>query len=96
MERTHRRERSKVEDNERGMREGTIEREELILARLFTGPMRPKYNAVLRALGSESPVARARKEALCGTNGYETSLLLLNAALLKLGRAASPSTALPL
>ena len=68
-----------------------VEREELIAARLFTGPLRRKYNAALRALACGSSLARAEKEQLCGANGYEATLLLLNAAILKLSRAATPA-----
>ena len=72
-------------------REHELRREELIAARLLTGPMRTKYNLVLRAAGSGAHVAKAACAEVCGTNGYGVTLRLLNSAISKLARLTTPT-----
>ena len=83
-----------------------LRREELVCARLLTGPMRHKYNACLRALGANTDAAKSAHAALCGhapnplaasmggeppPNWYPVTLHLINSALLKLGKLAAPT-----
>ena len=67
-------------------KEPTLLRVESIGARLYTGPMFVKYNAVLRGLGS--PIAFLRKgfEDLCLGNVYTTTLHVINSSIVKLSK----------
>ena len=59
--------------------------EELIAARLFTGPLHVKYGVALAAKFG-SAYEKARGEQLLKGNTYATSLHLINSAILKLSR----------
>ena len=62
----------------------SVGREEFYGARLYTGPMYLKYNAVLRGRQFES--ARANFEELCGGNTYATTLHCINSSIIKLSK----------
>ena len=61
---------------------------ELVAARLYTGPMFAKYNAVLRARTGVDALARQCEE-LCQGNGYTTTLHAVNSAIVKLGKVTT-------
>ena len=69
-----------------------LRRAELIACRLFTGPMRTKYNAVLRSAGARGTASAALLHTLCQGNEYTTTLHVLNGALRKLGKLTLPTT----
>ena len=62
-----------------------LTRDELAVARLYTGPMHAKYASALSARQSGLARARAAWQALCHGNGYDAAIGVLNSALLKLG-----------
>jgi len=65
----------------------TVGREEFICARLYTGPMYRKYNAVLRGLNPKaSKQLKDDFTDLCGNNKYSTTLHSVNSAVVKLGK----------
>ena len=76
-----------------------LRRDELIAARLLTSPMRVKYNATLRGLAANTALARATHTELCAgdladgasPNCYPVTLLLINSALVKLSKLATPA-----
>ena len=56
-------------------------------ARLYTGPMFMKYNAVLRGVPAASPGwLREAMDGLCRGNRYVTKLHCVDSALVELGR----------
>lgn len=60
---------------------------ELIAARLYTGPMYVKYNAILRGGLPSSPAREAERFArLCQGNRYVTTLHCINSAVVKLSK----------
>lgn len=59
--------------------------EELLGARLYTGPMFVKYNGILRAFTEVQFMVQAR-DRLCKDNMYVTTLHVINSALLKLSK----------
>lgn len=69
--------------------EASLSDEEIFAARLFTGPMGIKYNAVLRGLPRTVPKHYARFVELCMGNCYEATLHCLNKAIVKLARLSS-------
>ena len=73
----------------RTLGETPINDEEIFAARLFTGPMALKYNAVLRGLPRTSPRPYARFVELCMGNCYEATLHCLNNAIVKLSRLST-------
>ena len=66
-------------------RETKMIRDELIGARLYTGPMYMKYNSVLRA-GSGVPYIVKTNAELCRGNQYTTTLHVINSSIVKLGK----------
>lgn len=59
--------------------------EELLGARLYTGPLFVKYNAALRGTAKASPAFAADAfETLCKGNRYPTTIHLINSAIIKL------------
>ena len=58
--------------------------EEVIGARLYTGPQFVKYNAVLRGLQSENPYLKSQFTRLCMGNTYSTTLHVINSCIVKL------------
>ena len=76
---------------------GKLCMQEFHAARLYTGPMFTKYNAVLRGLGESGLLksGTALKEwmtKLCNDNRYVTTLHCINSAIVKLSRLAKPQT----
>ena len=77
---------------------GKLCMQEFHAARLYTGPMFMKYNAVLRGLGEErlpnvtSKVLFEKMKKLCGDSRYVTTLHCINSAIVKLSRLAKPQT----
>ena len=73
---------------------GKLSMEEFHAARLYTGPMFMKYNAVLRGLPSRllSPKMWTHMKKLCGDSTYATTLHCINSAIVKLSRLAKPQT----
>eukprot|EP00966_Prymnesium_polylepis_P130648 3022120-Prymnesium_polylepis.2 len=69
-----------------------VDHPEFIGARLYTGPMFEKYNAVVRGLGSLSGRLRRAYSNLCNGNKYVTTLHVINNAVLKLGRLQRATT----
>ena len=56
-----------------------MRREELIGARLYTGPLFYKYNCVLRGAGDDRPRwAKEKFKELCHANKYETTIWVIN------------------
>ena len=72
--------------------------QEFQAARLYTGPMSMKYNAVLRGLGedglpkSEENVQSENMKRLCGDSRYVSTLHCINSAIVKLSHLAKPQT----
>ena len=64
--------------------EPELTKDELIGIRMYTGPMYEKYNTVLRAF-SGHPFMVKKRDELCGSNMYTTTLHVINSALIKLG-----------
>lgn len=68
---------------------------EIIAARLWTGPMHVKYQAVLRSLCTGGRIegrksdARKHHAALCAGNKYVTTIHAINSALCKLSKIGS-------
>ena len=60
--------------------------DELMGARLYTGPMYVKYNATLRGVRSSKAAEFARWYASCRGNRYATSLHVINSALHKMSK----------
>ena len=60
--------------------------EEFWGARLYTGPMFIKYNAILRGLGGKVPFFVSNLEKLCMGNQYTTTLHIINSACVKLSK----------
>ena len=58
--------------------------EELIAARLYTGPMFEKYNGVLRGLNVKVFAAKMKED--CQGNLYVDTIHCINLCLLKLGK----------
>lgn len=79
------------------LREAPLLKEESYAARLYTGPMYVKYNAVLRgvqhtnAAGQRAPPQQALAELTRG-NLYTTTLFLVNSAVVKLGKLTFVTT----
>ena len=76
---------------------GKLCMQEFHAARLYTGPMFTKYNAVLRGLGESGLLksGTALKEwmtKLCNDNRYVTTLHCINSAIVKLSHLAKPQT----
>ena len=77
---------------------GKLSMQEFQAARLYTGPMYMKYNAVLRGLGEEglpkikNKVLFEGMKKLCGDNKYVTTLHCISSAIVKLSRLAKPQT----
>ena len=64
-----------------------LQEEEFISARLYTGPLFTKYNAVLRGVGrGAAPSLIEAREQLCGDNRYTTTLHCINSAVIKLSK----------
>ena len=59
---------------------------EAVGARLYTGPMFVKYNAVLRGYGSAIDFLRGQFESLCQHNTYTTTLHIINSSIVKLSK----------
>ena len=77
---------------------GKLSMQEFQAARLYTGPMYMKYNAVLRGLG-EQGLPKIKKKVLfedmkrlCGDSRYVTTLHCISSAIVKLSRLAKPKT----
>ena len=77
---------------------GKLSMQEFQAARLYTGPMYMKYNAVLRGLG-EKGLPKIKKKVLfeemkklCGDSRYVTTLHCISSAIVKLSRLAKPQT----
>ena len=77
---------------------GKLSMQEFQAARLYTGPMYMKYNAVLRGLGEEG-LPKIKKKVLfedmmrlCGDSRYVTTLHCISSAIVKLSRLAKPQT----
>ena len=66
--------------------------EELIGLRLYSGPCYVKYNTTLRGLQSAQAAARKRREELCGSNHYATSLHAISSGIVKLSRLMPATT----
>ena len=65
-------------------------KEEFIAARLYTGPVFVKYNAVLRGcIENASNVSYTLWKRLCQQNRYATTLHTINSAVTKLGKIQS-------
>jgi len=62
----------------------SVSKEEFIAARLYTGPMYLKYNAVLRGLQFE--FAKQSFDQLCKGNKYTTTLHAINSAIIKMSK----------
>lgn len=62
----------------------SVGREEFIGARLYTGPLYLKYNAVLRGL--QFSFAKSSFDQLCAGNKYTNTLHALNSAIIKLSK----------
>ena len=60
--------------------------EEVIGARLYTGPMFIKFNGVLRGIDSRVPAQRIKFTDLCRGNKYTTTLQAINSAIVKLSK----------
>jgi hypothetical protein len=60
--------------------------QDVVGARLFTGPMHVKYNAVLRGLVSPMPFLKNLFQKLCLGNQYTTTLHVINTCIVKLGK----------
>ena len=60
--------------------------EEIIGARLYTGPQFVKYNAVLRGLQTENGYLKSQFTRLCMGNTYSTTLHVINSCIVKLAR----------
>lgn len=77
---------------------GKLSMQEFQAARLYTGPMFMKYNAVLRGLGEQGlpkikkKVLLEEMQRLCGDSRYETTLHCISSAIVKLSRLAKPQT----
>ena len=76
---------------------GKLYMQEFQAARLYTGPMSMKYNAVLRGLGeaglpNSSKVLFDNMKKLCGDNRYVTTLHCISSAIVKLSHLAKPQT----
>ena len=77
---------------------GKLSMQEFQAARLYTGPMYMKYNAVLRGLGEEGLPKVQKKvlfeemKRLCGDSRYVTTLHCISSAIVKLSRLAKPQT----
>jgi len=69
----------------------TMRREEVVGARLYTGPMFEKYNAVLRT-GTGLESMQKKWDDLCMGNKYTTTLHVVNSAVVKLGKITVAST----
>ena len=69
------------------MKQPRMCREEFIGARLYTGPLYIKYNALLRGLQFKS--ARANFDRLCRGNKYTTTMHAINSAIIKLSKLTS-------
>lgn len=65
--------------------------EELIAARLFTGPMINKYKAVFWAHGKAGQSAKRYMRDACGDNLYPVTIYLLQSAFTKLGKLLPPA-----
>ena len=63
--------------------------EEVVGARLYTGPCYRKYNAVLRGCNGKVPALHAQWKALCAENRYETTLHVITSAIGKMGKVQS-------
>jgi hypothetical protein len=70
----------------RALRQPELLVDELLAARLYTGPVFAKYNGVLRGLQSKVPIFRERFEALCMGNRYTTTLHAIASAVVKLSQ----------
>ena len=68
---------------------GPLTHAERVAARLHTGPMALKYNALLRFAIAPSAASQAACDELCLRNGYGTTLAALNSALRRLASLAS-------
>jgi len=66
--------------------------DELVCARLYTGPLFQKYNSVLRGKKSKSSRQFARWYASCKGNQYTTTLHIINSAISKLSQLTIAST----
>ena len=66
------------------LKQPTLWLEEAIGARLYTGPMYVKYNAVLRGWESAVRPLEAAFEQLCMGNAYVTTLNVINSCVVKL------------
>ena len=76
---------------------GKLCMQEFHAARLYTGPMFMKYNAVLRGLGEKGlpnsgKALEDRMTELCVDSRYVTTLHCINSAIVKLSRLAKPQT----
>mmetsp|Transcript_24188 Transcript_24188/g.70892 ORF Transcript_24188/g.70892 Transcript_24188/m.70892 type:complete len:652 (-) Transcript_24188:3-1958(-) len=66
-------------------------KEELIGARLYTGPMFQKYNCVMRGVGDGRPDwAQQLFQELCQGNTYTTTIWVINSVIVKLGKLTVP------
>ena len=64
---------------------------EFKVLRCYTGPLYEKYNCILRA-GVSVFFQKRLKELCCGSNRYSTTLHVLSAAIVKLGKLTKVST----
>ena len=76
---------------------GKLCMQEFHAARLYTGPMFMKYNAVLRGLGEKGlpnsgKALEDRMTELCVDSRYVTTLHCINSAIVKLSHLAKPQT----
>ena len=67
---------------------------ERLAARLYTGPMALKYDALVKFATAPSADSRALCDELCLGNGYQATLTALNAALTKLAALSSATAPL--
>ena len=76
---------------------GKLCMQEFHAARLYTGPMFMKYNAVLRGLGEKGlpnsgTALEKQMTELCGDSRYVTTLHCISSAIVKLSRLTKPQT----
>lgn len=66
--------------------EPRVTEDELIGARMYTGPCFVKYNGVLRGVNSPVPFLKEQFEKLCKGNLYTTTLHIINSCIVKLSK----------
>ena len=69
-----------------------VSEDEVLAARLYTGPLFQKYNSVLRGRKSKSSKMFAKWYASCRGNQYTTTLHVINSAIAKLSQLTVATT----